>query len=189
MSPELKREFKRKIFHFFSFFYALAYFLMEKNTALAVLGTMLAVEAAVEFGRFLAPALNQKIVGMFGGIHREDELVRASGIFWTLAGSFLLMAAVPDRASVLCAMSFLIFGDSAAALIGVPFGKHRYRHKSIEGSASFFIASFIAGLFFVHPLLALAGAAVAAATEALPLPWNDNFWVPIISGTFLYLLK
>lgn len=162
--------------------------MLEKSLALKILGSLLAVEAFIDFGRLLVPGLSAKIVGLFGGIHREGEVSRVSGIFWTLAGSFTLMLLIPDRTAVLCAMSFLIFGDSAAALVGVPYGRHKFWGKSVEGSAAFFTASALAGLFFYDPVIAFAGALVATLVECLPFPWNDNFWVPVLSGCFLFLV-
>ncbi len=190
MDAEIKKELQRKAFHFLSFFYALAYFFIDRGLVLKILGSFLAVEGSIEFGRLLLPGLNQKIVGMFGGIHREEELSRVSGIFWTLAGSFILMAIIPDRTVVFCAMGYLIFGDSAAALVGVPFGTHRFgKNKSVQGSLSFFVVAVVVGLFFFNPFVALLGAAFAAVVECLPLPWNDNFWVPLLSGLFLLLIR
>jgi dolichol kinase len=48
-----------------------------------------------------------------------------------------------------------------------------------------FFFAFLAGLFFVSPLAALAGAAVAMTAEYLPLPINDNILVPLFTGTVL----
>jgi phosphoserine phosphatase len=88
------------------------------------------------------------------------------------------------------AIAMFCFGDSAASLFGglistsLPFNKG----KTWEGSLAGFILAFLAGLFFVSPLLALVGAAIAMAIEVLPLPVNDNVLVPLITGAALTLL-
>jgi phosphoserine phosphatase len=88
------------------------------------------------------------------------------------------------------AIAMFCFGDSAASLFGglmstsLPFNKG----KTWEGSLAGFIFAFLAGLFFVSPLLALVGAAIAMAIEVLPLPVNDNVLVPLITGAALTLL-
>ena len=88
------------------------------------------------------------------------------------------------------AIAMFCFGDSAASLFGglvstsLPFNKG----KTWEGSLAGFIMAFLAGLFFVSPWLALAGAAIAMTIEVLPLPINDNVLVPLITGAALTLL-
>jgi dolichol kinase/phosphoserine phosphatase len=88
------------------------------------------------------------------------------------------------------AIAIFCLGDSAASLFGglltksLPFNKG----KTIEGSLAGFCFAFLAGSFFVAPIWALVGAAVAMTIEALPLPINDNISVPIITGAVLTLL-
>jgi len=184
----IRKELKRKVFHFLSLIYALGYFFLDRTVILRVLSVLLVIEAVVEFGRFFAPKLNSKLVGMFGGIHRGEELLKPSGIFWTLLGSLTTMGLFRDRTVVLCAMGYLIFGDAAAALVGVQFGRHKLRGKSLEGSAAFFVVSLIVGGFFLDPLTAVVAAVFVTFVEALPLPYNDNFWVPVLSALFLTVI-
>jgi HAD superfamily phosphoserine phosphatase-like hydrolase len=88
------------------------------------------------------------------------------------------------------AIAMFCLGDSAASLFGgmistsMPFNKG----KTFEGSLAGFLFAFLGGTFFVSPLLALAGAAIAMTIEALPLPVNDNVLVPIFTGAALTLL-
>jgi HAD superfamily phosphoserine phosphatase-like hydrolase len=88
------------------------------------------------------------------------------------------------------AIAMFCLGDSAASLFGglistsLPFNKG----KTWEGSLAGFIFAFLGGAFFVSPLLALAGAAIAMTIEVLPLPINDNVLVPVITGAALTLL-
>ncbi|MDR0492793.1 MAG: haloacid dehalogenase-like hydrolase [Nitrososphaerota archaeon] len=88
------------------------------------------------------------------------------------------------------AIAMFCLGDSAASLFGglistsLPFNKG----KTWEGSLAGFIFAFLGGAFFVPPLLALAGAAIAMTIEVLPLPINDNVLVPVITGAAITLL-
>lgn len=184
----LRIEIRRKIFHFLSLVYAMGYFFLGRERVLAILAPILVVEGALEFSRLFLPRLNQRLLALFGGIHREEETRRVSGIFWTLLGSVLTFWLIPDRAATLCAMGYLIFGDTAAAFVGVAFGRHRFGNKSVEGSAAFFAVSFAVGLAFFPPSIALIGALFAALVEMLPLPFNDNLWIPVVSGLFLLVL-
>ena len=88
------------------------------------------------------------------------------------------------------AIAIFCLGDSAASIFGgmistsLPFNKG----KTWEGSLAGFLFAFLAGTFFISPILALIGAAVAMTIEVLPLPINDNISVPIITGLVLTLL-
>jgi phosphoserine phosphatase len=88
------------------------------------------------------------------------------------------------------AIAMFCLGDSTASLFGglistsLPFNKG----KTWEGSLAGFFFAFLAGTFFVSPLLALAGAAIAMTVEVLPLPINDNILIPVTTGAALTLL-
>ncbi len=89
------------------------------------------------------------------------------------------------------AIAIFTLGDSTASLFGgliskkpLPFNKG----KTVEGSLAGLFFAFLAGSFFVSPVLALIGAAVAMAIESLPLPVNDNILIPLGTGLALLLL-
>ena len=188
-SEAFKKEIKRKAFHFLSLLYTLAYFIFGRSIALKILIPVLAFEGLIEIARFSFPELNQKLIQAFGEIHREEETRKITGIFWTLLGSIVTFWLYRERLVVFTAMGYLIFSDVASALIGVRFGRHRtIAGRSLEGSLAFFAVSLIVGLFFLPPLIALEGTVFVSVVELLPLPGNDNFWVPVLSGFFLSLL-
>jgi dolichol kinase len=88
------------------------------------------------------------------------------------------------------AIAIFALGDSTASLFGglisknpLPFNKG----KTLEGSLVGFFFAFLAGSFFVSPVLALIGAAVAMTIESLPLPVNDNILIPSLTGLALLL--
>ena len=95
-------------------------------------------------------------------------------------------------------------GDAAAALVGIPFGKHKVKlkladgNKSWEGSIAMFILSFTAGfliLFFLQGLTlpwalltAGLGALVGTITELFsPSEW-DTATVPVVIAAVLLVL-
>ncbi len=150
-----------------------------------LLAVTFAAVTAGEIARFLFPRVNAKMVKWFKGIHREGELQELSGIFWLHFGFFVTVYLLPDRGAVLCGMGYLIFGDSAAALVGMRWGRHKILGKSVEGSLAFICAGTAVGMLFVSPVRALVGAAVGAIAELVPLPGNDNFWIPVVSAGVL----
>lgn len=186
----LMTELKRKSFHALSASYALLYALTSRSTTLFVLGGLLVVVGLIENLRLAYPELNRKLLGYFGGIHREEEEEKFSGVFWTLLGCVLTIFIIPEKNIVLAAMWYLILGDGLAALVGQTYGTLRVGHKSLEGSLACFISCWVVGMVFLPNLpgsnLALFGAMVATIIEAVPLPLNDNFWLPLLSGLALW---
>ncbi len=107
----------------------------------------------------------------------------ATGILLTL---LLFQAPISSAAIAIFAL-----GDSGASIFGsiipakrLPFTKG----KSVGGSLAGFFCAFLAGAFFVSPIYALAGAAVAMAIECLPLPVNDNVLMPLFTAAALTLI-
>lgn len=184
----LKSEIKRKIFHFLSLLYLLGYIFLERGLILKILMTAMAFVTLIEFGRFFSPDLNLRIVKLFRGIHRAKEFYQPSGIFWTLLSSLLTMGLFYKKEIVVCSMGYLIFGDTASALIGTMYGRHRVLNKSLEGSIAFFCVSLLISFLLFNPLVAIASSIFATIIELLPLPYNDNFWIPILSAVFLTLI-
>ena len=104
-------------------------------------------------------------------------------------GILFTLLVFPHPASY-AAIAMFCLGDSVASLFGgfistsLPFNKG----KTWEGSLAGFFFAFLAGTFFVSPLLAFIGAAIAMTVEVLPLPVNDNVLVPVVTGAVLTLL-
>jgi dolichol kinase len=104
-------------------------------------------------------------------------------------GILFTLLVFPHPASY-AAIAIFCLGDSVASLFGglistsLPFNKG----KTWEGSLAGFFFAFLVGTFFVSPLLAFIGAAIAMTVEVLPLPVNDNVLVPVITGAALTLL-
>ncbi len=193
-------EIKRKAFHLFTLLYAALFAFYGRDLSLKVLGVLFLLTAALEAVRLRRPALNEKLIALFGGIQREKEKTHPSGILWTLGGAFLTILLVPDRDVVIASLWFLTVGDAAAALVGRRFGHIRIGQKSLEGSAACFIACWVAGTLFLDPPggrtglggkipEAAVGAFTAALLEALPMPLDDNLWIPTVSGLVLTLLR
>jgi HAD superfamily phosphoserine phosphatase-like hydrolase len=105
-------------------------------------------------------------------------------------GILFTLLVFPAPASY-AAIAMFCLGDSVASLFGglistsLPFNKG----KTWEGSLAGFFFAFLAGTFFVSPLLAFIGAAIAMTVEVLPLPVNDNVLIPVITGAALALLR
>jgi dolichol kinase len=194
MSPELRREILRKLFHFMSLAYLAAYVLLGRGRSLAALGVWIVIVAAVETLRLRRPALNDFLMRFFGGIHRESEAHKVSGVLWTAIGCWLSIAFFGGRPEVVtAALLCLAFGDTAAALVGRSLGRVQIgffgRKKTLEGSMACLAACLLTGWAcgFRGPALWL-GALTATAVELLPVPVDDNLWLPFLPGAVYFWL-
>ncbi|MHA2121092.1 MAG: hypothetical protein ACW990_07805, partial [Promethearchaeota archaeon] len=85
---------------------------------------------------------------------------------------------------------FLVFGDMFAKIFGLAYGRHKFLDKSIEGTLAY-IGVIIMCCYILFTSLEISlpvlivGAVAAPFIEILPLGMNDNFTVPIISGTIM----
>jgi glycerol-3-phosphate acyltransferase PlsY len=114
------------------------------------------------------------------GLERKHVKNPFLGAMFYYIGCALAFAFFPfPVASAACAM--LAVGDSLSNLVGANFGRRKIGGKTLEGSIACFLGSAAAGIFFVAPVLVLAGAAFAALAEHIPRV-DDNLTIPIVSG-------
>src|SRR5438105_4565266 len=102
----MRKEIKRKLFHFLSLLYAAGFYFLGREGILKILIPLWLAEGALELARLFSPALNAKLMGFFGGIQREHEAHKVSGIFWTLLGAILTIGLFKDPKVVLCALGY-----------------------------------------------------------------------------------
>ncbi|MBI5244930.1 MAG: hypothetical protein HY922_14785 [Elusimicrobia bacterium] len=194
MSPDLRREVFRKLFHFLSLIYLAAFHFLGRLPALAAIGAWIALEVGIEALRLRRPALNEALMRFFGGIHRKEEARKVSGILWTSIGSWLTIATFGARPeAVTAALLCLACGDTAAAIVGRRLGRVQIgafgRQKTLEGSLACLAACAGVGWAcgFNGAALAL-GALAATLVELLPVPVDDNLWLPFVSGAVFFWL-
>ena len=181
----LMPEIKRKLFHHLSLVYLILYAVLPRMVMIVLMGLAVVLVGGFEFLRLRRPELNAWIIGKFGGIHREHEVMAPSGVFWTLLGSWLTMVVFVDKLIGVTGIGFLVFGDTAAALVGKTRGLHPWKKnpsKTKEGSIAFAVVSFFWGLLMVKPHGALIGALLTALIESLPIYVNDNLWLPLVGA-------
>ncbi|MGN1080059.1 MAG: diacylglycerol/polyprenol kinase family protein [Alphaproteobacteria bacterium] len=168
----------------------------------AVFAGLLAANILIEYGYYKKWPVVLKTYGrLFGKMLRSKETdghFRLSGSPYVLAAalcSCLLFS--PVNAAV--ALAVMLISDTAAALIGRAFGKHKINNntKSIEGAAAFFLFGlsviYIAAFLF-HPadgfiIRGAAGVFAAMWAEVYEnrLKIDDNLSIPLIVGACLSL--
>jgi dolichol kinase len=183
-------EMKRKVFHLLSLIYVFGYWYLSEITVVCGLAIAIVIVVLFEYLRFKILRLNNFFKNNFKGFYRPEEADKISGLTGTLSGALLAILIFPNRYMVLASFLYFVFGDSAAALSGKIFGKHKTSAgKSLEGSLACLAVCFIAGLFIFNWQFALAGAVIAAIVEAVPWKISDNFWMQIINAGVLTLLS
>jgi len=123
-------------------------------------------------------------------------------LLFPIAVLFLFVVSNGKTWLYIASLLVLVLADTAAALAGTRFGKLRYetfpgQQKTVEGTAVFFLVSFISlylSLLFLSPFTPAAGLWVAllmalllAGLEAVSIGGTDNIFVPI--GTWFMLYK
>ena len=158
---------------------------------LAIMIPIAALMVAIDIARLRRWALWTRFVArLFGNMIRRHELAGD----WTGATYILLSVcltvALFTKPIAVAALAFIMVGDTLAALVGRRFGRHRFGHKSVEGSLAC-LAGTVAVALVVPGLpltVGLIGALVAAIAEAIPFGIDDNVTVPLISGASMSIV-
>ena len=146
--------------------------------------------------RFYSPQLNELTLRLFGNIMRREELRRVSGNTFFIIGLILVTLFFP-KPIVLLSVFYLAVGDPVAAIVGTMWGRHKLPggRKSIEGALANFSLSALGTFVFAVSYLKLSpaqscmlagvGGTASVIAEALPLPIDDNFTIPVVSAGVL----
>ena len=104
--------------------------------------------------------------------------------------SFCATIALYTKPVAITAISFIIVGDTFAALIGRKIQSYKfYKSKTIAGSIGCLVGMIIVAILAPDMMLeaALFGALVGTVFEAFSFGIDDNVTVPILSGLFMTL--
>ncbi|MGD9141956.1 MAG: SEC59/DGK1/VTE5 family protein [bacterium] len=185
-------EVRRKLVHLVALLIPVLYYLWPSAAqakALLLGGMIIAV--GVDTFRLGEPRYRRLLHSLSGELIRPGEKENLLGSTCLLIASTITVFLFPKQVAV-AALCFLIIGDTVAALVGRRFGRIRlFGRKTLAGSLAFFVVAFAAGSVIpgLDTYTALIGAAVAAVAEALPLPVDDNFSIPILSGVAMVLVR
>jgi dolichol kinase len=144
----------------------------------------------VDLAKIHQPKVRSYFTAFFGHLIRRHERTGITGSTYMVV-SALLASYLFEREVAAAALVFLTVGDTLAAVVGKAWGRPRWFGKSFEGFLAGFAGSLLAASLLVPgvPWPALAVAALAAAVvEVLPIPVDDNFRIPLVSGLVLQWL-
>lgn len=187
----------RKFYHFIMglMCFTLYAFVLNRQEALVLLGTIGGVWMAADVLRLRSSRVNAITLKYFGKIMRREELKSITGNSFYILGLLTLVIFFSKPVALLSVL-FLAMGDPVAAIVGTRWGRHRLMgKKSVEGAlANWFvsgIASFAFGLFFLRLdssqslVLGVLGATISTVVELIPFPIDDNFTIPVGSALLL----
>lgn len=132
---------------------------------------------------------------IFGPLLRKHEISALTGATYLMISSLACFLLFEDSVAML-AISYLIIGDSLAAIVGRSIGRPLIFGKSLEGTGAGLAGCIVVGtaiMFLPKVQLSLTqvllGAVVAMAVELLPIPLDDNIRIPLASGAFMHFLS
>jgi dolichol kinase len=191
----IRKELLRKAFHLTGLVVpVLYYFFFTRDAALLYLAIVVIVAGSLEAVRLSGHDIYPDLL-----LRDPSEKKRFYGYFWSLL-AMLFVVLLFDKAVAVASMLFMLLGDSAAGLAGAVVVHYRggplSNPKPPSVMAVMFIVCMASGLL-LYPVLSLpviiAGAVGATISEAFP--WslldqsiNDNFSIPLVSGTIMTLV-
>jgi dolichol kinase len=197
---DIKSEIARKTIHLSSVSIAIIYCHISRDLALLLLVPLFSGFFLVDLLKNISEPVAVWYHRSFGAMLREHELekehLHLNGATCITLSALLLVLFFPKVIAV-AAFSMVAISDTVAALAGKMFGRHRFGHKSLEGSAAFLLSSII--IVTLVPNLNLpAGllmAVTATITEAFVIriggfKLDDNLTIPLVSaatGVLCYL--
>ena len=195
MAISYKQEVLRKTVHLSSIWMPVALFYLPKMFNVILFGVCAVLNVLIEIAVFRGvPCVTPLYKALFGRMARESEpgKFRFSGAPPMYASACLTALCFSPRVAS-CAFAILILSDTAAALIGRKWGRHRFPNgKSAEGSAAFLLMAWLivigyclaGGLPLSVTALWMAAAAVSCAAEFFneQIHLDDNFSIPLCFG-------
>ena len=188
-SLNYRQEIYRKFIHLSSSVMALALWYFGKETFLPWLIGVAIILPLLDYGRHHIDLLRRIYTYFFTIFTRPIEYRNLSGASWVVIGAALTTLIFNENTAII-GLLVLSLADSAAAIIGLKFGKTYLFNKSLEGSAAFFIVAFLI-VFYLSPAFFLINLITVSAATAVELfstaRMNDNLFIPLVTAFILTL--
>jgi dolichol kinase len=191
-------ELMRKMIHLCSIGIPTLYILFTREIMLWLLIPATLFSFLVEILRFNFDGFDRVFRRMFGPILRQHEREgkpKLSGATYVLLSATICVLIFP-KVITIAGFTVLIISDTAAALFGRRYGRHRFLEKSVEGSGAFFVTAMlvvvVVGQIFHAPLsyylVGIVAAAASTVAEAMSYGVNidDNLTIPLSFGIVMW---
>ena len=185
---DLLSELNRKLVHLSSLSIPIGVYFLPRRTCVEILFLLTVTFLSVEILRMVHRPTSKIFYTLFGPILRRKERFTLTGSTTLLMASLVCVLIFQKNIAV-AALCFLILGDTMAALVGRSYGRIRlFGKRTLEGSLACLFTCLV--VVFVVPAFGLVvgvvGALVATIIELLPIPLDDNFLIPILSGAAMH---
>lgn len=186
----IRREILRKFFHLTELLiiagYTFFYLYFSQKVAILSLTALLLILLEVEYLRInYREHIDSKLVDFFYRfVLRNHEHRNLSGAIFFVISTIIAFSAF-DYKIALTALLFSVFGDLAAAIMGMKFGSKKiFRAKSYIGTASALIVNLTIGFFLIpeSPIVFISMAFVGTFVEMITQKLDDNLTVPLFAG-------
>lgn len=180
----------RKLLHLFALVIPVGYHLAPKWIAVAAISAAFCFSLFADICRMRRWSVERFWTPVTNYIVRPKEPHGFTGATHILFSGIVCLLLFSRPAATL-AMTTIILGDAAAALVGRRWGRHKFIHadRSWEGSLSFLAASLIGALLIPGlPIwIGISGCLIGALVEAFSNQIDDNLSVPLVVGLFAHL--
>ena len=173
-------------------FPVLYYFTPNKIIVEMLLLYLLGIMTTLEVMRYISPNLWRTIAEHSKGILKVRQGM-ITGTTALLIANIIVIAFFKKQVAIV-SLVYMLFGDTASAIIGTKYGKVKMGDKTLEGSLAFFITVMVIALLFsqwsgirIHLIILIFGAIAATITEALPIEINDNLTVALAAAIIMQI--
>lgn len=188
MRERFRKEVVRKLFHLTGVTIPLFYVLLSKDFAIFYTATLLLASIFLEFIRIRAHILfpMNKILDM---ISRQFETTAIASYVYFCMAALIIVFFLSESAAIVGLMVAL-FGDAFSAIIGVRFGKHKIKDKTVEGEIAGIITVFIiAYLLTKNIIISIILGFVFMIFDLVNFGFDDNFVLPMSMSVIFNFLE
>lgn len=184
---DLKQELKRKGTHLLSITFIgiyLLFSLINPKAGLYALSFLLVIAIQIEYLRVELKANIPILSQIWAVLKREKEADKLGGEVFFLLGAILSLALFDFRIAI-AAILMTTFGDLAAALVGIKYGKNwlpNLKNKAWEGILAELFVDLVIGFLLLDPIIAIVMALTATFVETVVSKFDDNLMIPLFAG-------
>ena len=184
-----RQEIYRKLIHLYSSSIPFMLWYFGKDSFQPWIIAIAIILPILDYGRRNNKFLYRIYSKLFTGFTRPVEQGILSGASWVIIGAAVTIYIFNENSAII-GLLVLSIADSAAAIIGIKFGKTQLFSKSLEGSAAFFITTVII-VFSLSPVafyINFFAVLTATVVELISTPrMNDNLLIPMVTAFILSL--
>lgn len=167
---------------------------MPRQAAVLALVIFTFLFILIDYVRLHVGSVRKLFFLLFGQLLRRKELYTLTGGSYLLLASVVAIFIIPDRGVFIAAITYLVIGDTVAALFGLRFGRKKIFRKTVAGTSACLVSCLIIA-YIVYKLpnaslplsIGILGAVIATIVEALPIEVNDNVIIPIFTGAVMQI--